>query len=554
MADSWAKMIVPFAWLRGYQPSWARWDLLAGVTAAAVVIPQAMAYASIATVPVEAGIACALLPAVAYAAFGTARALSVSTTSSIAILTAAVIADQAGSDPLATATSVALLAGVMLVVAGILRLGFLADFVSVPVLTGFKAGMGLLIIAGQLGRVLGIEVDGNVFFDQVFSALGNLGDVDLTTVALAAGTMVVVFALLRWTPQLPAPLIGLGLGLALVAVAGLEQHGVSVIDPIPTGLPELDVPSLSESGGLLAGAAGIALIVLVESSAAARAFRKRDDPPLDLDRELIGLGVANFAAGVTSAIPAGGGLSQTAVNDRAGARSQGAGLVVAAVAALTLLFLAPVFDNLAEATLGALVIVAASSLIDAAGLTRIYRLRRRDFGLAAAALGGVLLFGSLQGVLIGVLLSVLVLFYEANRPPLLVLGRRRGTADFRDHAAHPDDETWADLLILRPLGTIYFANARRLLDRELELINERHAPPRAVLVDYSAVPDADVTAMDLGEGLHAELSARGIKLWVAGLQGPLLEMTRRSPLWDRAVAEGRIFDSVQDAVEHWPDD
>jgi sulfate permease, SulP family len=539
----------PFAWLRGYRANWARWDLLAGLTAAAVVVPQAMAYASIATVPVQAGIACALLPAVAYTAFGSSRALSVSTTSSIAILTAAVIAEQAGSDPLATATSVALLAGVMLLVAGVLRLGFLADFVSVPVLTGFKAGMGLLIIVGQLGRVLGIKVDGDTFFAQLFSALGNLADVNLTTVALAAGTVILVVALLRWAPQLPGPLIGLALGIALVAIAGLQQDGVQVIAPIPTGLPDFNVPSLSDASGLLPGAAGIALIVLVESSAAARAFRKRDDPPLNLDRELIGLGLANLGAGVTSAIPAGGGLSQTAVNDRAGARSQGAGLVVAALAALTLLVLAPLFDNLAEATLGALVIVAASSLVDTAGLARIYRLRRRDFAMAAAALSGVLLFGSLQGVLIGVLLSVLVLFYEANRPPLLVLGRRPGTVEFRDHAAHPDDETWPDLLILRPLGTIYFANARRLLDRELELINEHQPRPTTVLIDYSAVPDADVTAMDLAEGLHAELSARGIGLWVAGLQGPLLEMTTRSPLWDPAVADGRVFTSVQDAVE-----
>lgn len=540
--------LAPFGWILSYHRAWLRWDLLAGVTAAAVVIPQAMAYASIATVPLEAGIACALLPAVAYAALGSSRALSVSTTSSIAILTAAVIADHGDQAGLATATAIAVIAGVMLLAAGLLRLGFLADFVSVPVLTGFKAGMGLLIIAGQLGKVLGIEVTGEAFFSQLGSAIGNLGQTDLTTVALAAATVAVVTATVHWTPSLPGPLIGLALGIAVVAAAGLADHGVALVDPIPEGLPQLDLPSLSNGGALLPGAAGIALIVLVESSAAARAFRTRADPPLDLDRELVALGAANLAGAVSSAMPAGGGLSQSAVNDRAGARSQGAGLVVAVVAALTLLVLAPLFDDLAEATLGALVLIAAASLIDVAGLARIYRLRRRDFGLALAALLGVLLFGSLQGVLIGVALSVLTLFYEANRPPILVLGRRPGTTEFRDLVSHPDGETWPGLFIIRPLGALYFANARRVFDRELELVDALAVKPAVVIAECSAIPAADVTAVDQAESLHDALASRGIELWFSGPEGPLLAMLERSPRWATITADGRLFESLEDAV------
>lgn len=292
----------------------------------------------------------------------------------------------------------------------------------------------------------------------------------------------------------------------------------------------------------------MALIVLVESSAAARAFRTREDPPLDLDRELIALGAANLAGGVSSAMPAGGGLSQSAVNDRAGARSPGAGLVVAVFAALTLLVLAPVFDDLAEATLGALVLVAASSLIDLGGLQRIYRLRPRDFGLAVVALIGVLLFGSLEGVLIGVGLSVLVLFYEANRPPILVLGRRPGTTEFRDLASHPGDETRPELFIIRPLGALYFANARRVFDREVELVDALPVRPTVMIADCSAIPDADVTAVDQTEALHDALADRGIELWFSGPEGPLAEMLQRSPGWSKITADNRAFDSLEEAV------
>jgi sulfate permease, SulP family len=539
---------VPFAWARGYRRAWLRRDVLAGATAAAVVIPQAMAYASIATVPLEAGIACALLPPLAYAALGTSRALSVSTTSSVALLTAGVIASEAGRSPADTAATLALLAGAILFGAGLARLGFLADFVSVPVLTGFKTGMGLLIIAGQLGKLLGVPVEGDAFFDQLASALGRLGDTDLAALALGAATIALILAVQRWSPRLPGPLIGLAAGIIIVA---LVAPAVALVDPVPQGLPALSAPSLDGAGALLPGAAGIALIALVESSAAGRAFRRRDDPPLDLDRELLAVGAANLAGSVSGALPSSGGLSQSAVADRAGARSPAAGVVVAIAAALTLLVLAPVFDDLAQATLGALVVVAAYGLIDVAGLARIRRLRTRDFALAVVALAGVLVFGSLPGVLTGVLLSVLVVFYESNRPPLVQLGRKRSTGELRDLADHPGDEPVAELLILRPVGTIYFANARRVLDRQLEILDRHEQPLRVLLLDCSAIADADVTAVDLVETLRAELADRGLELWVSGLDGRLLEMARRASLLERVRADGRLFDSAEKAVERF---
>jgi SulP family sulfate permease len=539
---------VPFAWARGYRRALLRRDVLAGATAAAVVIPQAMAYASIATVPLEAGIACALLPPLAYAALGTSRALSVSTTSSVALLTAGVIASEAARSPADTAVTLALLAGAILFGAGLARLGFLADFVSVPVLTGFKTGMGLLIIAGQLGKLLGVQVEGDAFFDQVASALGRLGDADLAPLALGTATIAVVLAVQRWAPRLPGPLIGLAAGIVVVA---LLAPAVALVDPVPQGLPGFGVPSLDGVGALLPGAAGIALIALVESSAAGRAFRRRDDPPLDLDRELLAVGAANLAGSVSGALPSSGGLSQSAVADRAGAGSPAAGVVVAIAAALTLLLLAPVFDDLAQATLGALVVVAAYGLIDTAGLARIRRLRTRDFTLAVVALAGVLVFGSLPGVLIGVLLSVVVVFYESNRPPLVQLGRKPATGELRDLADHPGDEQVAELLILRPVGTIYFANARRVLDRQLELVDRHEQPLRVLLLDCSAIADADVTAVDVFETLRAELADRELELWVSGLDGRLLEMVRRASLLERVRADGRLFDSAEKAVERF---
>jgi MFS superfamily sulfate permease-like transporter len=339
--------------LGSYQRAWLRWDLLAGLTTAAVVIPQAVAYASLAGLPVQVGLYVATVPMVAYALLGTSRPLSVSSTSTISILTAGALAEAgAAGDPgraAATAALLALLVGGILAAAGLLRLGFLADFISSPVLAGFKAGMGLVIAASQLGKVLGVPVQGDGFFAKVWSALTQLGDANPATVALAVGGLAVLLALRRWAPKVPGA-----------------------------------------------------------------------------DRELLALGAANLGAGLFQAYPAGGGTSQTAVNDGAGARTRLAGVVTAAVTVLVLTVLAPLLADLAQAILGAIVLVAAICLVDLAPLRRIRTIRRRDFWLGLVALVGVLVLGVLRGVLEAVLISLLVLLHELDHPRIVAGERAPG--------------------------------------------------------------------------------------------------------------------------------
>jgi sulfate permease, SulP family len=545
-----AEYVPAVGWLRDYQRSWLRGDLAAGVTTAAVVIPQAMAYATIAGLPVQVGLYVATVPMLVYALLGTSRPLSVSTTSTISALTAAAVTVAAAGDPsraLVAASTLAVLVGALLLLAGLLRLGFLADFISAPVLAGFKAGTGLLIAAGQLGKVLGVPQEGDSFFRKVGSALSHLGEISWSTAGLAAASIAILLALRRWAPRsLPGPLLVVALGILLAVVTGLADRGVALVGKIPPGLPGFAAPDLAMVQGLLPAAAGVALMAFVESIAAARAFATGGEPEVDADQELRALGAANLAAGCFQAFPAGGGLSQTAVNRETGACSQLAEVVTALVVVLTLLFLTPLFENLPQATLGAVVIVAVTGLVDLAALRRILDIRVRDFGLALVALAGVLVLGVLQGVLLAVIVSMLTLIYGANHPPIEVLGRRPGTGSWRDLDRHPDDETVPGLMVVRPVASIYFANAPRIRRRLLDLVDTAASPPDVLLVDFGAVPDIDITALDLLPMVDADLRGRGITLWLANINARPLDMLRRLP--DAEAWERRLFRELDDAA------
>jgi high affinity sulfate transporter 1 len=530
------------SWFVRYQRAWLRWDLLAGLTTAAVVVPQAVAYASLAGLPVQVGLYVATVPMVAYALVGTSRPLSVSSTSTISILTAGALVEVgAAADAgraAATAALLALLVGGILAVAGLLRLGFLADFISSPVLAGFKAGMGLVIAASQLGKVLGIPVEGDSFFAKVWSALTQLGNANPATVALALGGLAVLLALRRWAPKVPGPLVVVALGIALVGLTGLEGRGVALVGPVPGGLPRFELPDLAGVGALLPAAAGIALMSFIESISAARAFAARTDPPLDADRELLALGAANLAGGLFQAYPAGGGTSQTAVNDEAGARTQLAEVVTAAVAVLVLTVLAPLLADLAQPILGAIVLVAAVGLVDLAPLRRIRTIRRRDFWLGLVALAGVLAVGVLDGVLVAVLISLLVLLHELDHPRIVASQRVPG------------------LLVVRPEGRLFFANARRVVDRIAAIAAEHRPAPRVVLLDLSAVNDLEITALERLADLAEDLHGQGRALWVAAPSQRPLEMLRRAAeLLGRTDLQAdtgrlgiRVFPSLDDAV------
>jgi high affinity sulfate transporter 1 len=530
-------------------------DVLAAVTVAAVVIPQALAYATLAGLPVQYGLYVSFIPMLAYSFFGTSRVLSVSTTSTISILTASAVAGVAasGADDYATATAtLAVVTGCVLLAAGFLQLGVLGDFISLPVLAGFKVGTGLVIAASQLGKVLGVPVTGGDFFAKVWSAVTQLEDADGPTVALAAATIALLLVIRGVSARIPGPLVAVVLGIVVVGAFDLAEHGVAVVPPVPSGLPGFSVPDWSLVVDLLPAAAGIALMCFVESSSAARTYARRSDvPPLDANQELRALGTANLAGGLFRAFPAGGGLSQTTVNAQNGAQSQLAGAVTAGCTILILLFLTSLFDNLAEATLGAIVLVAVSGLIDTTTIRRTLMLRRRDGLLAVAAVVGILVLGVLHGIIVAVLLSLSSLMWGVNHLPLRVLGRQSSSGAWRDLEAHPHDEVLPGLLVIRPEGPLYFANARRMTTRLLTLVEAMHDAPRVLVVDASASPDWETTALTAIGELDVSLQEHGIDLWLCALTPRPLEMLRRSDLAQQF--EGRLFTTLDSARTHYQD-
>ncbi len=536
-----------------YSKEWLRADVLAGMTTGAVVIPKCMAFAAIAGLPAEAGLYAAFAPMLAYALFGTSRVLSVSTTSTIAILTAGAlsqVARVAGPAALLTASvTLALLVGAMLLVAGILRLGFLASFISDPVLTGFKAGVGVLIIVDQLPKLLGVHVAKEGFFRDLVSIAQHVPDASLPTLTLALSTLALLLIVERYAPRAPAPLLAVVVGIAASAFFGFGTVGIETVGEIRAGLPTLELPDLALVATLWPAALGIALMSFTETIATGRAFAAAGEPRPRADRELIALGVANAAGGLTGAMPAGGGASQTTVNVRAGAKTQLAAVITACLTIAVLLALASLVALLPLATLAAVIVATTLGLLDPKEFRAIGAIRRVELYWALSALAGVVLFGSLNGILIAVVISVLTLIYHANRPPVYPLAREPGSNVFRPASIdHPLDETIPGVLILRTEGRMHFANAQRVGDKMWPLIHA--AQLRAVILDCSAVPDIEYTALHMLTEAEQKLHKSGITLCLAALNPEALRVIKASPL-GATLGRERMFVNLEQAVASW---
>lgn len=533
-----------------YSGQLLRADVLAGLTTGAVVVPKCMAYASVAGLPAEAGLYAAFLPMLVYALLGTARVLSVSTTSTIAILTAAAMSQvAAGADPappLTVVITLSLLVGVMLFVAGILRLGFLANFISDPVLTGFKAGIGVLIIADQLPKLLGVHITKAGFFRDIAAVVRHAPEASLLTLALALGTLVLLLFMERRAPRAPAPLLAVIFGIATMAAVGVGASGVETVGELRAGLPGVGFPDPELVLTLWPIALGIALMSFTETIATGRAFAAPGEPRPRADRELIALGIGNILGGLTNAMPAGGGASQTVVNMRAGARTRVAGVVTAGVTVATLLALAPLIALLPLATLAAIVVATTLGLIDPREFRAILTVRRTEFYWAVTAFAGVVLLGSLPGILVAVLISVLTLIYHANRPAVYEVARMPGSSVFRPVAIdHPLDQTAPGVLILRTEGRIHFANAQSIGDKMWSLIQA--ASPRAVILDCSAVPDIEYTALRMLTEAEDKLRKSDITLSLAALNPQALQVVTSSPL-GRRLGPQRVFFTLDEAL------
>jgi sulfate permease, SulP family len=547
-----------FTSLAGYRPAWLRGDLLAGLTVWAVLVPESLAYASIAGVSPVVGLYAAPGALLLYAAAGTSRRLIVGPMAATAALSAAAVGSVAAGNSgrfAALTAALAVTIGLLGVAAGLARLGFVASFISEPVLKGFIIGLALTIIVGQVPKVLGIEKGSGDFFEQAWTVLTRLGHTQWRTLVLGLGCLAIVLAARAVAPAVPGSLIAVAAGILAVYAFRLQDHGVAIVGHVAGGLPSVRLPSVpSGDYPRLAGpAVGILLVGFAEGLGAAKSYVSRGDPPIRANREIAGLGLSNLAAGVCGGMVVNGSLSKTAVNASGGARSQLSGLLVAALTVVTLLFLTGLFRDLPEATLGAVVIAALIELVDIAGLRRLYavsssrlgriygRAARADFIAAVAALLGVLVFDTLPGLFIGVAVSLLLLLYRATRPHVAVLGQVPGTGQWADAGQHPENRPVTGVAVLRVESGIFFANAdhvRAAIDRAAD------GGARAVVLDLQTVPFVDVTAAEMLGQAAGELADRGVRLVFARDVGQVRDMLARAP----SIPVPEQFRSLGDAI------
>ncbi|MCI0632401.1 MAG: SulP family inorganic anion transporter [Actinobacteria bacterium] len=539
---------------------WLRGDVVAGLTVWAVLVPEALAYASIAGVSPVVGLYAAPGALIMYAAFGSSRHLVTGPMSATAALSAAAVAEfaTAGSAAFVTlTTTLAITAGIVGILAALLRLGALANFISEPVLKGFIIGLALTIIVGQLPKLFGVEGGEGDFFDKIWDLLSQLGDTSGWTLAVGTIGLLTVLLLRRYVPLAPGSLVAVALGIGATKLLDLESKGVEIVGEIQSGLPTLGLPDGMEANDLLdlaPSAIGILLVGFAEGLGAAKNYAAKNGYEIEANRELLGFGAANIASGLSSGMVVNGSLSKTAVNGAAGANSQLSGLVVAALTVVTLLFLTGLFEQLPEATLAAVVIAAVLELVDLEALRRLYRVQsarlgrvlgpaaRTDFLAAIAAMAGVLVFDTLPGLFIGIGVSMLLLLYRASRPRISELGRVPGTAQFTDVSTHPDNERVPGLVIVRVESGLFFANAEHVRDEIGRLAAQDGV--RAVLLDAETIAFVDLTGVKMLVELHHALRGSGKRLLLARDIGQVRDVLRASG----EASDLEVYPTVSEAV------
>ena len=546
------RVLPGLARLRRYERSWLRGDVLAGVTVAAYLVPQVMAYAVIAGLEPVAGLWAITGSLLVYAVAGSSPQLSVGPESTTALMTAAAVAPLAAGDPrryAALAAGLAALVGIICLLARLARLGFLADLFSRPVLIGYLAGVAVMMIVGQLGKVSGVAVDGGSTLGELASFVGQLGDVDPSTIALAGAVLTFLFVGGHFFPGAPVLLIAVLLATVAVALLGLQDHGIRVVGDVPSGLPVPHVPQLAASdvAALLLPALGVATVGYTDNVLTARAFATRNRYGIDANTELVGLGIANLAAGSLQGFPVSSSGSRTAIGDSLGSRSQLHSLVALAVVVATLLFLGPVLSQFPTAALGALVVYAASRLVDVAELRRIARFRRSELVLALATIVGVLVAGLLYGVLIAVGLSVLDTLRRVARPHDGILGYAPGVAGMHDIDDYPTARQVPGLVVYRYDAPLFFANAEDFKRRALASLDMADGPVEWLVLNAEAIVEVDLTSVDALDELREELRRRDVVLALARVKQDLREDLVSSGFLDR-VGHEHVFMTLPTAV------
>ncbi len=538
--------------LQHYSPTWLRGDVLAGITVAAYLIPQCMAYGELAGVGPVAGLWAMMPPMVLYTLFGSSPQLSVGPESTTAVMTAAAVAPLVANSPNSypvLAAVLACLVGVLCLIGYVARLGFLANLLSKPILIGYMAGVAVIMIAGQLGKISGIAIESESIFGQFFEFLSRLNEVHWPTLGLAAFVLVFLFTVQSRFPTSPGPLLAVLVATAAVWLFKLDQAGVAVVGLIEAGLPSPLIPAVgwSEVRTMIGAAAGIAIVGYSDNVLTARAFAARNRYKVDANQELLALGVSNFGAGLMQGFPISSSGSRTVIGDSLGSRSQVFSLVGLVVLLIVLLFLRPVLALFPKPALGAIVIYAATKLIEVPEFLRLRRFRRRELVLALITTIGVLFTDLLMGVSLAVALSVIDLFTRISNPHDAVMGETPSVPGLHDIADWPDATTIPGLVIYRYDAPLFFANVENFKRRALAAIEAEKTPVEWFVLNADAIPDIDITAADMLMEFHDELAARGITMTLARVKQDLYAQLRKSRLLD-TLGPDRIYFTLHSAI------
>jgi high affinity sulfate transporter 1 len=544
--------------LRTYQSRWLAKDVVAGLVLSALLVPQGMAYAELAGLPAVTGLYTSVLCLIGYAIFGPSKILVLGPDSSLGPMIAATILPLLGAngDParaVALASMLALFTGAAMVLAGAGGLGFIADLLSRPTMLGYMNGLALTILVGQLPKLFGFSVDAHSFIGELAGFFSGVaaGEIVWAAAAVGIGALVLILVLQRYLPRLPAVLIAVVAAIIATIVFSLEAKGVRLVGVLPQGLPSLTIPRVGWSDvlPLIGGAFGIALVALADTISTASAFAERQGDEVDGNREMVGLGAANLAAGLFQGFPVSTSGSRTAVAEQSGSKTQVTGLVGAAVITVMLLFLPWLLQNLPQPTLAAVVIAASMSLADIPATRRLWSQSRSEFILSLTAFSGVVLLGVLLGIVVAITLSVANVFRRTWWPYQATLGRRPGIAGYHDVARHPEAEQLEGCTIFRFDAPLIFANARTFRDQVLALAK---ASPRPAWIIVAAEPltDVDTTACDMLEDLVTDLDQQGVTLVFAEMKGPVKEKARQFGL-DATIPDDRFFPTLGTAVKAW---
>lgn len=554
LSDGVTRLMPGVRLLTTYRRAWLLPDLLAGLTVAAILIPQGMAYGSLAGVAPVAGLYAAIAALVAYTLFGSSRQLMVGPESGVAILAAAAIVPLAAGGGAARyaalIAALSILVGCLLILGSVVHAGVLADFLSKPILIGFTNGVALTVIASQLGKLFGIKISGDTFVPTMRELVTHLDETNWLT--LAIGVTLIVFLLLarRFLPRVPGALIAVVVTTTVSAAFGLQQHRVAVVGTVPAGLPSPMLPAvgLRDLYNLIPLACSLALVVFADGILTARLFARKHRYPIDADQEMVGLGTASIAAGFLQGFPVGASNSRTVVNDDADGKSQVVGLVTAALVAVFLLLLTPLLAQLPVVTLGAIVIVAAWGLLDFGAIARLYRVLKVDAILASLTFVAVLTLGILDGILFAVGASLLVVIGRITHPHAAVLGSVEGVDGFQEIEPHTSGQLIPGLIVYRFDAPFFFANANHLVDEVQGLVRTSQPGLRWVLLDAEGMVNGDTTAVDALKALADDLQGEGIVLAVARASSPLVETLDRGRVVGQ-IGPDRFFPTVRTGVQ-----